>query len=34
VADYIAGMTDNFILLQYADVRRRVRRGAGLLWPR
>jgi dGTPase len=24
VADYIAGMTDNFILLQYADVRRRV----------
>jgi dGTPase len=27
VADYIAGMTDNFILLQYADVRRRVRRG-------
>jgi len=34
VADYIAGMTDNFILLQYADVRRRVRRGSGLLWPR
>ena len=34
VADYIAGMTDNFILLQYADVRRRVRRGAGFLWPR
>jgi dGTPase len=28
VADYIAGMTDNFILLQYADVRRRVRAGA------
>jgi len=27
VADYIAGMTDNFILLQYADMRRRVRRG-------
>ncbi len=27
VADYIAGMTDNFILLQYADVRRRVRSG-------
>ena len=27
VADYIAGMTDNFILLQYADVRRRVRAG-------
>jgi dGTPase len=34
VADYIAGMTDNFILLQYADVRRRVRSGAGRLWPR
>jgi dGTPase len=27
VADYIAGMTDNFILLQYAEVRRRVRAG-------
>ena len=27
VADYIAGMTDNFILLQYADVRRKVRSG-------
>ena len=27
VADYIAGMTDNFILLQYADVRRLVRSG-------
>jgi dGTPase len=27
VADYIAGMTDNFILLQYAEVRRRVRLG-------
>lgn len=27
VADYIAGMTDNFILLQYAEVRRRVRMG-------
>jgi len=27
-------MTDNFILLQYADVRRRVRRGMGTLWPR
>ena len=27
VADYIAGMTDNFILLQYANVRRRVRSG-------
>lgn len=25
VADYIAGMTDNFILLQYANVRRRIR---------
>jgi len=34
VADYIAGMTDNFILLQYADVRRRVRRGISSLWPR
>jgi dGTPase len=28
VADYIAGMTDNFILLKYAEVRRRVRSGA------
>ena len=27
VADYIAGMTDTFILLQYADVRRKVRSG-------
>ncbi len=27
VADYIAGMTDNFILLQYANFRRRVRSG-------
>lgn len=27
IADYIAGMTDSFILLQYADVRRRVRSG-------
>jgi dGTPase len=27
VADYIAGMTDNFILLQYAGVLRRVRSG-------
>jgi dGTPase len=27
VADYIAGMTDNFILLQYAEMRRRVRSG-------
>lgn len=31
IADYIAGMTDNFILLQYADVRRKVRAGAGRL---
>jgi dGTPase len=29
VADYIAGMTDNYILLQYADVRRRIRSGGG-----
>jgi dGTPase len=29
VADYIAGMTDNFILLQYAEVRRWVRSGRG-----
>lgn len=29
VADYIAGMTDNFILLQYADVRRWIRSGRG-----
>lgn len=27
IADYIAGMTDHYILLQYADVRRRVRSG-------
>ncbi|QMV17310.1 dNTP triphosphohydrolase [Granulicella sp. 5B5] len=27
IADYIAGMTDHFILLQYADVRRYVRSG-------
>ena len=27
VADYIAGMTDNFILLQYAEVKRRIRAG-------
>jgi dGTPase len=27
IADYIAGMTDSFILLQYAEVRRRVRSG-------
>ena len=32
IADYIAGMTDNFILLRYADVRRKVRAGAGRLW--
>ncbi|HVG27240.1 MAG TPA: dNTP triphosphohydrolase [Acidobacteriaceae bacterium] len=31
VADYIAGMTDNFILLQYAEVRRFVRAGGGAL---
>ena len=30
IADYIAGMTDSFILQQYADVRRRVRAGAGV----
>ena len=29
IADYIAGMTDQFILLQYADVRRQVRSGLG-----
>jgi dGTPase len=34
VADYIAGMTDNFILLQYADIRRRVRSGLAPLRPR
>ncbi len=28
IADYIAGMTDNYILLQFAEVRRRVRAGA------
>ena len=27
IADYIAGMTDNFILLQFAEVRRRLRAG-------
>jgi dGTPase len=27
VADYIAGMTDNFILLQYAEMRRSIRSG-------
>jgi dGTPase len=26
VADYIAGMTDNYILLQYAQIKRTVRR--------
>jgi dGTPase len=26
VADYIAGMTDSFILLQYAQIKRTVRR--------
>lgn len=31
IADYIAGMTDNFILMQYADVRRKVRAGSGRL---
>ena len=31
IADYIAGMTDHFILLQFADVRRRLRAGAGRL---
>ena len=28
IADYIAGMTDNYILLQYAEMRRRIRSGA------
>jgi dGTPase len=28
-ADYIAGMTDNFILLQYAEARRYLRSGRG-----
>ena len=27
VADYIAGMTDSYILLQYAEVRRNIRAG-------
>lgn len=31
VADYIAGMTDNFILLQFAEVRRRIRSGRVML---
>jgi dGTPase len=34
VADYIAGMTDNFILLQFAETRRNVRARIGRLWPR
>jgi dGTPase len=34
VADYIAGMTDNFILLQYAESRRRIRSGMAGQWPR
>lgn len=29
IADYIAGMTDNFILMQFAEVRRRVRANVG-----
>jgi len=33
VADYIAGMTDNYILLQFAETRRNVRAGIGRLWP-
>ena len=28
IADYIAGMTDHFILMQFADVRRKLRAGA------
>jgi dGTPase len=31
VADYLAGMTDNFILLQYAELKRRVRSGSAPL---
>jgi dGTPase len=31
VADYIAGMTDHFILLQYAELKRRVRAGKTVL---
>ena len=34
IADYIAGMTDNFILMQYANVRRVVRSGMSRLWPK
>ena len=30
IADYIAGMTDNFILMQFAEVRRRVRTSSTL----
>jgi dGTPase len=33
VADYIAGMTDNFILLQYANVRRHVRASGRIASP-
>lgn len=33
IADYIAGMTDNFILMQFAEVRRRVRASARLIVP-
>jgi dGTPase len=31
VADYVAGMTDNFILLQYAELKRKVRAGTAPL---
>ncbi|MGI4829133.1 MAG: deoxyguanosinetriphosphate triphosphohydrolase family protein [Janthinobacterium lividum] len=31
IADYIAGMTDNFILLQFANVRRKLRSSGGQL---
>ena len=33
IADYIAGMTDNYILMQFADVRRRVRANGGVALP-
>lgn len=33
IADYIAGMTDNFILMQFAEVRRRVRASTGVMVP-
>ncbi len=33
IADYIAGMTDSFILMQFAEVRRRVRATIGLAAP-